>query len=310
MTETTDLYMAFPRGFCAGVKRAISLVEKTLAEYGRPVFVHHEIVHNRHVVEKLKTQGVIFIERLDEISDLSRPLVISAHGAAAEVYADAAKLGLKLIDATCPLVEKVHRQIRKLAQQEKTIIVIGKANHPEIIGTVGQLGPDSKVFVINSETEVQNLPLEQNTKVGIVTQTTLAVDEVEKITAALKQKFTCLKDFRRSDVCYATTHRQKAVKAIAEKAEAVIVIGSKNSSNSLQLKKTALTAGALKAWLIDDASELPLADLKGIKNLGISAGASAPEHLVEQVVDTLRQYYRNLKIHDVTVAEEHIEFKS
>ena len=309
MTDTINLYVAFPRGFCAGVKRAISLVEDALAQHGTPIFVHHEIVHNRHVVETLKNKGVIFVENLNEVFDKSRPVIISAHGAAKEVYDTAQKLDLKIIDATCPLVEKVHKQIRRLAEQNKIIIVIGKAKHPEIIGTIGQIEKQNDLFIINSVEEVDNLPLDQDADVGLVTQTTLAVDEVEKIMTALKQKFVCLQDFKRSDICYATTHRQAAIKAISEKAEAVIVIGSKNSSNSLQLKKTALSSGAQKAWLIDDASELPWNDLIGVKNIGISAGASAPEILVQQVVDALRTHYKNLKIHDVIVAEESIEFK-
>ncbi len=310
MAGLSDIYLAVPRGFCAGVKRAIFLVEKALEDYGVPVYVRHEIVHNRHVVENLRRRGVVFIEDFDEIEDNSRPVILSAHGVSKAVEAEAARRKLKVIDATCPLVAKVHRQIRKLADEGREIVVIGKKEHPEIIGTVGQVDCQNRVHIINSVNEALALNLPSGCKAGVVTQTTLAVDDAEYITVCLRRKFNELAEQKGSDICYATTFRQKAVREIAAKAEGVIVIGSKNSSNSKHLQQTALQNGADKAWLIDDADELPWPELENLNSLGISAGASAPEYLVDEVIAELKKHYKNLKIHDIIVAEENIEFKN
>ncbi len=309
MNGPTDIYLAAPRGFCAGVKRAVDIVENALRDYGAPVFVRHEIVHNRHVVENLRRKGAVFIENLEEIKDKTRPVVFSAHGAAREVYEQAAALGLKVLDATCPLVARVHRQIRKFEEEGRRIIVIGKKEHPEIIGTTGQLNHPDRALVIGSRTEAENLPPFDG-KTGVVTQTTLETGAVNDVIAILKNKMPQLETQTVSDICYATTHRQSAVREIAGRCDAVVIIGSQNSSNSRHLKETALKNGVKNVWLIDDVSELPFAELKNVQKLGISAGASAPEHLVQELLSALQKHYANLKIHDIIVAEEHIEFKS
>lgn len=310
MNSELTIYLAKPRGFCSGVKRAIALVEQTLQEFGTPVYVRHEIVHNKHVVDNLKHQGAIFIEDFSEIKDITRPVVISAHGAAKTVFAEAQKLNLQIIDATCPLVSKVHKQIQNLAAQNLEIVVIGKKEHPEIVGTVGQLDNLKQVHIISSSAEVQNLPIPYNIKIGVITQTTLAVDDTSTILATLKQHYQQIVTADKSDICYATTHRQKAIKELARVSPNIIVIGSKNSSNSKHLKETALQHGAKLAWLLDDASEVDWAALDGITSLGISAGASAPEYLVEELLVELSKRYQKINIQNVIVAAEKVEFKS
>lgn len=304
MTSLSDIYLAAPRGFCGGVRRAVKLVEQALRDYGAPIYVRHEIVHNKHVVENLRQQGVVFIEELTEATDRSRPVIISAHGAQKSVYAEAAALGLKLIDATCPLVEKVHKKIIRLAQEGKNIAVVGKVGHPEIIGTVGQLDDASRCKIIASPQEAEALTFDDKAPVGMVTQTTLSVSDVAAIMEVLQRRFGKVEALAQSDTCYATTHRQAAVVELARHAAAIIVVGSKNSSNSQQLKKIALEAGAAKAFLIDDVSEMPWDELTETQTLGISAGASAPEELVEQILTELKKRYTNLKIHDIIVADE------
>ena len=301
--------MAEPRGFCAGVIRAVSLVRKTLLEYGPPVYVRHEIVHNRHVIAELETAGAVFVEDLKEIKDRNRPVVFSAHGVPLSVYTEAKNLGLTVIDATCPLVNRVHRQIKKYAQENLPIIVIGKNGHPEIIGTVGQLPEKYPLKVISSRSEAEALNFSQGQKIGMVTQTTLSVDDTQEITAYLRHRFPKLTAMKAGDICYATTNRQKAVKALAQKADVIIIIGSANSSNSRQLKETALKAGAQAAFLIDDAGDLDWRKLDNCATLGISAGASAPEYLVEDLLDNLRRHYDNIKIHKLIIAEEKVSFK-
>lgn len=310
--QLSEIFVAEPRGFCGGVTRAIELVEKTLAEFGAPIYVRHEIVHNKHVVDSLRLKGVIFIEDWSEVSDLSRPVVISAHGAAQKVYNEAAALGLRLIDATCPLVGKVHHQYQQLAEQNKHIIVIGKKEHPEIIGTIGQHPDYAPAAVINTLEEAENLPLKLSGEYGVVTQTTLAVDEVGRIIDVLKQRLgSRLATLGKSDICYATTHRQAAVKKLSQLCDAVIVIGSKNSSNSRQLQKTAQLAAAdsaFKSWLVDDVTELDWKAVGKINRLGITAGASAPEYLVQELVAEAAKRYPNLKIHYVKLGSEKDSF--
>lgn len=310
MTKELNIYLANPRGFCAGVKRAISLVEEALQKHGEPVYVRHEIVHNKHVVDNLRQKGAIFIEEFDEIKDSSRPVVLSAHGVEKAVIREADRRGLQIIDATCPLVSKVHKQIQKLDAMGMEIVVIGKKEHPEIIGTVGQLDNLRHVHIINSIEQAQNLKLPQNKKIGTITQTTLAIDEAQAIIKELTRRFGELATLDKNDICYATTHRQKAIKELAAKTPNIIVIGSKNSSNSKHLKESALQHGAKQAWLIDDVSEVDWQALKNIESLGISAGASAPEYLVEDLLKALETHYEKIKIQNVIVAVEKIEFKS
>ncbi len=309
MSEDLTVYIAEPRGFCAGVRRAIEIVEQALKDYGAPVYVRHEIVHNKHVIEDLKNKGVIFIDELAQMQDKSRPLIFSAHGVPQSVVDETVKLGIKTIDATCPLVAKVHNQIKKLYQEDMEIIVIGKKNHVEIIGTVGQIPSNNKLHIINSKEDIETLNITPESKVGFVTQTTLSVDDTKEIVAALKQKFLSISAMRKDDICFATTNRQKAVKEMAKLADLIIVIGSKNSSNSKQLKEVALKNGAKNAVLIDDASELDWALLKEYQTIGITAGASAPEYLVQDLLYQLKSHYDNIKIMDVKVEYEKVNFK-
>ena len=309
MSENLTVYIAEPRGFCAGVRRAIEIVEQALRDYGAPVYVRHEIVHNKHVIEDLKNKGMIFIDELAQMQDQSRPLIFSAHGVPQSVVDETDKLGIKTIDATCPLVAKVHNQIKKLYDEDMEIIVIGKKNHVEIIGTVGQIPSSNKLHIINSKEDIEALNINPESKVGFVTQTTLSVDDTKEIVAALKQKFPSISAMRKDDICFATTNRQKAVKEMAKVADLIIVIGSKNSSNSKQLKEVALKNGAKNAVLIDDASELDWALLKEYQTIGITAGASAPEYLVQDLLDQLKSRYDNIKIMDVKVEYEKVNFK-
>lgn len=309
MSNDLTVYIAEPRGFCAGVRRAIEIVEQALKDYGAPVYVRHEIVHNKHVIEDLKNKGVIFIDELAQMQDKSRPLIFSAHGVPQSVVDETVKLGIKTIDATCPLVAKVHNQIKKLYQEDMEIIVIGKKNHVEIIGTVGQIPSNNKLHIINSKEDIEALNINPESKVGFVTQTTLSVDDTKEIVAALKEKFPTISAMSKDDICFATTNRQKAVKEMAKAADLVIVIGSKNSSNSKQLKEVALKNGAKNAVLIDDASELDWALLKQYQTIGITAGASAPEYLVQDLLYQLKSHYDNIKIMDVKVEYEKVNFK-
>lgn len=303
-----DLYLASPRGFCAGVRRAISIVEEAIKEFGAPVYVRHEIVHNKFVIADLELQGAIFIEELSEVKN-NRPVIFSAHGVGLDVIEEARQLGLTTIDATCPLVNKVHAQIQKFNEIGNEIVVIGKYNHPEIIGTIGQIKNQEKVHVINSAEEVEKLELQAEAMVGFVTQTTLSEDDTQEIIATLKKRFPNINAMTKSDICYATTNRQKAVRAITEKVQAVIILGSKNSSNSKQLKETALKFGAEKAFLVDSAQEVDWNELANINKIGVSAGASAPEYLVEELVLEFAKHYDKINIHLVEFVKENVTFK-
>ena len=304
-----DVFLAEPRGFCAGVIRAVSIVREALRKYGAPVYVRHEIVHNKHVIAELEKAGAVFIEDLNEIQDLNRPVIFSAHGVSLSVTEEAKRRGLTVIDATCPLVSRVHQQIRKYADRKLPVIVIGKAGHPEIIGTAGQLPDGYPLRIISSKAEAETLDFSADEEIGMVTQTTLSVDDTAEITAYLQKRFSKLVAMKAGDICYATTNRQKAVKALAQKTDTVIIIGSANSSNSRQLKETALKAGAAEALLIDDAGDLDWKKLENCAKLGISAGASAPEYLVEGLLDNLRRHYDKIKIHKLIIAEEKVSFK-
>lgn len=302
------VWLAEPRGFCAGVRRAVNIVEESLQKFGSPVYVRHEIVHNKHVIDDLRQKGAIFIDEIDQVPD-GYPVIFSAHGVSQSVEEAARARNLQVIDATCPLVAKVHQQVRKYAAAGMQVVVIGKSAHPEVEGTVGQAVGAPGVHVINTLAEVLALPLDSATEVGFVTQTTLSVDDTSEIVAALKQRFPSLNSLKKDDICFATTNRQAAVKAIAQKASCVVVIGSKNSSNSRQLREVALQNGAAQAFLIDDVSELDWSALSGVQDLGISAGASAPEYLIEDLLASLSTHYDKIKIQYVIISQENVEFK-
>ncbi|MBT8473451.1 MAG: 4-hydroxy-3-methylbut-2-enyl diphosphate reductase [Marinicaulis sp.] len=297
--------LASPRGFCAGVERAIKTVEKALARFGAPVYVRHEIVHNRHVVERLATMGAIFIEDLSE-ADPSRPIVFSAHGAPRAAHDDAEARNLLKIDATCPLVLKVHNQTRRNAAQGKHIYIVGHANHPEVIGTIGQ-APDGATTLVETVDDVAKLPPKIGPK-AYVTQTTLSVEDARAIINALQNRFPEISGPKKEDICYATTNRQTAVKHIAPNVEIFVVIGSQTSSNSKRLVDVALSAGASDAMLIDDAQSFDFDKIKNFRTMGLSAGASAPESLVENFLTALAQRYR-LVIETIETAREDIAFK-
>lgn len=303
-----DIYLAEPRGFCAGVRRAIAIVENALEQYGAPIYVRHEIVHNKHVIEDLKQKGAVFIEDILD-ADPKRPLIFSAHGVSQEVKDKSRELGLFTIDATCPLVEKVHRQVRKFFEQNFEIIVIGKKEHPEIVGTVGQVGESAKLHVIYSLEEAKNLEIKDTEHVGFVTQTTLSTDDTLEIIHCLKERFPKIQGLPKADICYATTNRQTAVKELVKHTPNIVILGSKNSSNSRHLQETALKAGAQNAWLADDASELDWEKINTFSSIGISAGASAPEYLVEDLLKELAKRYHNINKKYVTVVKENINFK-
>ncbi len=303
-----DIYLAEPRGFCAGVRRAIAIVENALEQYGAPIYIRHEIVHNKHVIEDLKQKGAVFIEDILD-ADPKRPLIFSAHGVSQEVKDKSRELGLFTIDATCPLVEKVHRQVRKFFEQNFEIIVIGKKEHPEIVGTVGQVGESAKLHVIYSLEEAKSLEIKDTEHVGFVTQTTLSTDDTLEIIHCLKERFPKIQGLPKADICYATTNRQTAVKELVKHTPNIVILGSKNSSNSRHLQETALKAGAQNAWLADDASELDWEKINTFSSIGISAGASAPEYLVEDLLKELAKRYHNINKKYVTVVKENINFK-
>ncbi len=303
-----DIYLAEPRGFCAGVRRAIAIVENALEQYGAPIYVRHEIVHNKHVIEDLKQKGAVFIEDILD-ADPKRPLIFSAHGVSQEVKDKSRELGLFTIDATCPLVEKVHRQVRKFFEQNFEIIVIGKKEHPEIVGTVGQVGESAKLHVIYSLEEAKSLEIKDTEHVGFVTQTTLSTDDTLEIIHCLKERFPKIQGLPKADICYATTNRQTAVKELVKHTPNIVILGSKNSSNSRHLQETALKAGAQNAWLADDASELDWEKINTFSSIGISAGASAPEYLVEDLLKELAKRYHNINKKYVTIVKENINFK-
>ena len=279
-----DILLAKPRGFCAGVNRAIAIVRSALAEFGAPVYVLHEIVHNTHVLHELRSLGAIFVEELEQIPPGART-IFSAHGIAKSVEDQAAAMHLRTIDATCPLVAKVHRRIIRLHTQGCTLLVLGHKRHPEVEGTCGQVpGP---VYVVSSPEEVAALPIPDSSKIGYVTQTTLSVDDTKDMLAALRSRFRLIEEPDRTDICYATTNRQIAVRQLAEHCDVVLIVGSKNSSNSNRLREVA-AAQDIPSYLIDHADEIDTNWLMGKKRIGVSAGASAPEHLVKGVLTRLQ----------------------
>ena len=301
------ILLAAPRGFCAGVERAIEIVKKSIAKYGAPVYVRHEIVHNKHVVDSLKKIGAIFVEELNEIKDKSRPVIFSAHGVPKSVPAEAQNYKMEFIDATCPLVSKVHREAENLYKADYHIVLIGHVNHPEVIGTMGQL-PAGSIGLVQNEKDVKNYNLEKGKKIAYVTQTTLSVDDTKNIIAALKLKYPEIKEPFKEDICYATTNRQSAVKNIAKDCEMFFVLGSRNSSNSVRLVEVAQKSGCPNSELIHSESIVPFDKISNCKTIGISSGASAPEVLVDEFINKIKNKF-NVKIDEVEIVKEDIIFK-
>jgi len=300
-----SLMIAAPRGFCAGVDRAIEIVEKALERYGAPVYVRHEIVHNKYVVEGLMAKGAIFVEELDEVPD-DVPVVFSAHGVPKSVPAEAQRRKLLYVDATCPLVSKVHRQAERLIEKDCHIIFVGHEGHPEVIGTMGQVEP-GQMTLVESVEDVDKLPFEPEDNLAYITQTTLSVDDTKEVIDALVWRYPNIRGPKAEDICYATSNRQAAVKQIAEDCDLVLVIGAPNSSNSLRLVEVAERLGT-PSYLIQRASEIDPAWLEGVETLGLTAGASAPEVLVREVVDRIAEL-RDVTEETVTAAEEKMVFK-
>lgn len=306
MKPELTILLASPRGFCAGVDRAIEIVEKALVKYGAPVYVRHEIVHNKHVLEDLRAKGAVFVKELDEVPE-GAAVIFSAHGVPKRVPEEAQKRNMIYVDATCPLVSKVHREAEMHHRQGRQIILIGHAGHPEVVGTMGQL-PAGAVLLVETVADVKTLKVDNPDHIAFVTQTTLSVDDTKEIVDALRRKFPGVTAPKKEDICYATTNRQLAVKDIAPRADAVVVIGSRNSSNSNRLVEVAKAYGAKQALLADKADDIPWDRLQGMRVLGITAGASAPEILVQQVIDRARQDY-TVRIETSVVAEETVIFK-
>ncbi len=305
-TPQLTLYLAAPRGFCAGVDRAIRIVEKAIERFGAPVFVRHEIVHNRYVVESLKNKGAVFVEELDEIPDATRPVIFSAHGVAKSVPEEARARKMFSIDATCPLVTKVHREAESHHGAAREVILIGHEGHPEVIGTMGQL-PEGAVQLVETVEDAHRLEPRNREKLAYITQTTLSVDDTRSIVAELKRRFPALVEPRKEDICYATTNRQEAIKAIAARCDAMIVMGAPNSSNSRRLVEVASREGCALSWLIERAQDIPFDEFENVKTLGLSAGASAPEVLVDEAIAAVKARYET-RIEIVTTAEENISF--
>ena len=301
------ILLAAPRGFCAGVDRAIEIVKKSIEKYGAPVYVRHEIVHNKHVVESLKKIGAIFVEELNEIKDKTRPVIFSAHGVPKVVPAEAKELKMDYIDATCPLVSKVHREAENLNKSGFHVLLIGHKNHPEVIGTMGQI-PNGSIDLIENIEDVNKFEIKGKRKLAYVTQTTLSVDDTKDIINALKEKFSNIKEPKKEDICYATTNRQAAVKKIAKLCDMFFVIGSRNSSNSLRLVEVANNSGCSEAVLIHSESSIPLEKITKCKTIGISSGASAPEILVENFIKKLKEQF-SVNIEEVEIIKEDITFK-
>jgi 4-hydroxy-3-methylbut-2-enyl diphosphate reductase len=308
MTEKPPLtiHLAAPRGFCAGVDRAIKIVELALQKWGAPVYVRHEIVHNAYVVDGLRAKGAVFVEELDDCPP-DRPVVFSAHGVPKSVPAEAARRNMIAVDATCPLVTKVHSETARHAEHGRQMIMIGHAGHPETVGTMGQL-PPGEVLLVETLADVATVAPRDPARLAFVTQTTLSVDDTAEIVTALRDRFPLIVGPGKEDICYATTNRQEAVKAMAPDIDALLVVGAPNSSNSRRLVEVGARAGCPYAQLIQRAAEIDWRSLQGIRALGLTAGASAPEELVTEVIDAFRARY-DVTVRPVVIAEEDIEFK-
>ncbi|MCA0997469.1 4-hydroxy-3-methylbut-2-enyl diphosphate reductase [Alloyangia pacifica] len=300
------LYLAAPRGFCAGVDRAIKIVEMALEKWGAPVYVRHEIVHNKFVVDGLRDKGAVFVEELEECP-LDRPVIFSAHGVPKAVPAEAARREMVYVDATCPLVSKVHIEAARHHENGLQMIMIGHEGHPETIGTMGQL-PEGEVLLVETVADVAHVDVRDPGKLAFVTQTTLSVDDTVDIVAALKQRFPAIVGPHKEDICYATTNRQDAVKAIAGDCDALLVVGAPNSSNSKRLVEVARKAGCSYAQLVQRADDIDWRALEGIRTVGVTAGASAPEVLIDEVVAAFGARY-DMTVEQVETAQEDIEFK-
>jgi 4-hydroxy-3-methylbut-2-enyl diphosphate reductase len=300
------LILASPRGFCAGVERAIEIVERALLKFGPPVYVRHEIVHNRFVVERLESKGAVFVEELSEVpADV--PVIFSAHGVPKTVPAEAETRKLFYLDATCPLVSKVHREAERHHRVGRQILLIGHAGHPEVIGTMGQL-PEGAILLVENMADAESVAVADPDNLAFITQTTLSVDDTAEMIEALRRRFPAIHGPNKEDICYATTNRQHAVKSIAPDCDALMVVGAPNSSNSQRLVEVARNHGCPKSLLVQRASEIDWSDLQGITRLGVTAGASAPELLVEEVIAACRSRF-DVTIQEVTVTAENIRFK-
>ena len=301
------ILLSAPRGFCAGVERAIEIVEKSIQKYGSPVYVRHEIVHNKFVVDDLRNKGAIFVEELEEIEDKTRPVIFSAHGVPKKIPQDAKNYNMTYVDATCPLVSKVHREAENLHKAGYHLILIGHENHPEVIGTMGQL-PIGSIDLIQNEDEANNYDTKNFEKIAYVTQTTLSVDDTKEIISILKEKFSNIREPAKEDICYATTNRQMAVKNIAKKCDIFFVIGSRNSSNSVRLVEVAKKSGCENSILIHSQSEIPFNLIENSNIIGISSGASAPEILVENFIKELKNKF-TVTIEEVEIIKENVVFR-
>ncbi len=298
--------LAGPRGFCAGVDRAIQIVEQAISRFGAPVYVRHEIVHNRFVVEELEAKGAVFVDELDQCPS-DRPVVFSAHGVPKVIPAEAQRRNMFYLDATCPLVAKVHIEVENHVIAQRQVILIGHAGHPEVIGTMGQ-AEQGAILLVQTVEEAEAVLPRDATQLGYATQTTLSVDDAADIIAVLNRRFPEIKGPAKEDICYATTNRQAAVRAIAEKCDALIVVGAPNSSNSRRLVEVAERAGCPRAYLVQRAVDIDWSTLEGVARLGVSAGASAPEVLVEEVIAALRERF-DVTLDPITVIEERVVFK-
>ncbi|AXX99362.1 4-hydroxy-3-methylbut-2-enyl diphosphate reductase [Profundibacter amoris] len=300
------LYLAAPRGFCAGVVRAIKIVEQAIDKWGAPVYVRHEIVHNKFVVDGLREKGAVFVEELDECPD-DRPVIFSAHGVPKSVPNAAQTRNMTYVDATCPLVSKVHIEAERHNENGLQMVMIGHEGHPETVGTMGQL-PAGEVLLVETAGDVANLDVRDQNKLAYITQTTLSIDDTAEIVAALKDRFPAIIGPHKEDICYATTNRQEAVKEIAAKSDAILVIGAPNSSNTRRLVEVGAAAGCEYSQLVQRAKDIDWRALEGITSLGLAAGASAPEVLVDEVIDAFRARY-DVTVELVETAKEHVEFK-
>ena len=306
MNKKLDIYLAGPRGFCAGVERAIFMVQEAIKKYGKPIYVRHEIVHNKFVVDSLKKEGAIFVEELDEIQNKDRPVIFSAHGVPKSVPEKAKKFKLLFFDATCPLVSKIHREVENFEKKNLPVILVGHRNHPEVIGTMGQT--HKQIHLVEKIEDVKKLPFDQNANVAYVTQTTLSVDDTKDIIDAIKSRFINVKEPNKNDICYATTNRQKAVKEIAANCDYFLVIGSPNSSNSLRLVEVAKNYGAKNCMLIENVNEVETSVFNNAVSIGITASASAPEILVKNLLNKLSKKF-DLNIIESSFEKEDIHFK-
>ncbi len=301
------ILLAAPRGFCAGVDRAIQIVELALERFGAPVYVRHEIVHNRHVVDDLRAKGAVFVEELDEVPDGDRPVIFSAHGVPKRVPEAAAQRNMFYLDATCPLVSKVHVEAERHFTDGLEIVLIGHRGHPEVVGTMGQL-PEGAVALVETVGDAQKFTPKDPDALAYITQTTLSVDDTAEIVEVLRARFPNIVGPHKEDICYATTNRQAAVKAIAARCDRLIVVGSPNSSNSMRLVEVAERAGCPEALLVQNAAEIPWARFEGIGTLGVTAGASAPEILVDEIVAAFGARF-SARIEKIATAKENVSFK-